>query len=150
MNKQALAFISMFSLILMLSIYYVSLSETPEDNRVVNNVESVMMLMKKQNEEKKESRVLELKQVLGKADSSEEKKQEVLNEIETIENNKINEKAIMDELDANNIQSVVTIENNMVKVNVFELEKSKEKADEIMKIVYSKIKPNQSIELVFS
>lgn len=150
MNKQALAFISMFSLILMLSIYYVSLSETPEDNRVVNNVESVMMLMKKQNEEKKESRVLELKQVLGKADSSEEKKQEVLNEIETIENNKKNEKAIMDELDANNIQSVVTIENNMVKVNVFELEKSKEKADEIMKIVYSKIKPNQSIELVFS
>lgn len=150
MNKQALAFISMFSLILMLSIYYVSLSETPEDNRVVNNVESVMMLMKKQNEEKKESRVLELKQVLGKADSSEEKKQEVLNEIETIENNKKNEKAIMDELDANNIQSVVTIENNMVKVNVFELEKSKEKADEIMKIIYSKIKPNQSIELVFS
>lgn len=150
MNKQALAFISMFSLILMLSIYYVSLSETPEDNHVVNNVESVMMLMKKQNEEKKESRVLELKQVLGKADSSEEKKQEVLNEIETIENNKKNEKAIMDELDANNIQSVVTIENNMVKVNVFELEKSKEKADEIMKIVYSKIKPNQSIELVFS
>lgn len=150
MNKQALAFISMFSLILMLSIYYVSLSETPEDNRVVNNVESVMMLMKKQNEEKKESRVLELKQVLGKADSSEEKKQEVLNEIETIENNKKNEKAIMDELDANNIQNVVTIENNMVKVNVFELEKSKEKADEIMKIVYSKIKPNQSIELVFS
>lgn len=150
MNKQALAFISMFSLILMLSIYYVSLSETPEDNRVVNNVESVMMLMKKQNEEKKESRVLELKQVLGKADSSEEKKQEVLNEIETIENNKKNEKAIMDELDANNIQSVVTIENNMVKVNVFELEKSKEKANEIMKIVYSKIKPNQSIELVFS
>ena len=150
MNKQALAFISMFSLILMLSIYYVSLSETPEDNHVVNNVESVMMLMKKQNEEKKESRVLELKQVLGKADSSEEKKQEVLNEIETIENNKKNEKAIMDELEANNIQSVVTIENNMVKVNVFELEKSKEKADEIMKIVYSKIKPNQSIELVFS
>ncbi len=94
--------------------------------------------------------MLELKQVLGKADSSEEKKQEVLNEIETIENNKKNEKAIMDELDANNIQSVVTIENNMVKVNVFELEKSKEKADEIMKIVYSKIKPNQSIELVFS
>ncbi len=55
MNKQALAFISMFSLILMLSIYYVSLSETPEDNRVVNNVESVMMLMKKQNEEKKKA-----------------------------------------------------------------------------------------------
>ena len=58
MNKQALAFMSMFTLVLMLSIYYVSLDETlvPKPTEVVNDVTSVMSLMKEQNLEATEAK----------------------------------------------------------------------------------------------
>ena len=42
------------------------------------------------------------------------------------------------------------IEKEVVHVNVFELEKSDKKAEEIMKMIYSHVKANQTIELIFS
>lgn len=73
MNKQALAFISMFTLVLMLSVYYVSLEE--ENPQIPNNeVADVMALMHQKNEEDKENKLSELKEVLGSKESSEEKR----------------------------------------------------------------------------
>lgn len=149
MNKQALAFISMFTLVLMLSVYYVSLEE--ENPQIPNNeVADVMALMHQKNEEDKENKLSELKEVLGSKESSEEKKKDVLSQIETIESNSKLEEKIVNKLKESNIKSLVVIEKSIVKVNVFEIEKSDQKANEIMNQIYTIIKPNQSIELVFS
>lgn len=149
MNKQALAFISMFTLVLMLSVYYVSLEE--ENPQITNNeVADVMALMHQKNEEDKENKLSELKEVLGSKESSEEKKKDVLSQIETIESNSKLEEKIVNKLKESNIKSLVVIEKSIVKVNVFEIEKSDQKANEIMNQIYTIIKPNQSIELVFS
>lgn len=151
MNKQALAFISMFTLVLMLSIYYVSLEEElPQQQPQRNDVTSVMAQMKEQNNERKEEQILDLKGILGSKEASEEKKKEILNEIDEVEANKRVEDETMAILSDHNIQSVVLVEDGIIKVNVFEIKKSNEKAAEILNLVYSKVKPNQSIELVFS
>ena len=56
MNKQALAFISMFTLVLMLSIYYVSLETIPpQSNTPVSDITSVMAVLNEQNQEKKDT-----------------------------------------------------------------------------------------------
>ena len=44
----------------------------------------------------------------------------------------------------------MNIEDDIVKTSVFEVEKSNEKAAEIMRLIYPLISSNQTIELVFS
>ena len=151
MNKQALAFISMFTLVLMLSIYYVSLETIPpQSNTPVSDITSVMAVLNEQNQEKKDILVLQLKEQLASSETSEEKKKEVLSKIETIENSKQTEEKIVAALEQKGFKSVVNIEDDIVKTNVFEVEKSNEKAAEIMRLIYPLISSNQTIELVFS
>ena len=151
MNKQALAFISMFTLVLMLSIYYVSLETIPpQSNTPVSDITSVMAVLNEQNQEKKDTLVLQLKEQLASSETSEEKKKEVLSKIETIENSKQTEEKIVAALEQNGFKSVVNIEDDIVKTSVFEVEKSNEKAAEIMRLIYPLISSNQTIELVFS
>ena len=151
MNKQALAFISMFTLVLMLSIYYVSLETIPpQSNTPVSDISSVMAVLNEQNQEKKDTLVLQLKEQLASSETSEEKKKEVLSKIETIENSKQTEEKIVAALEQKGFKSVVNIEDDIVKTSVFEVEKSNEKAAEIMRLIYPLISSNQTIELVFS
>ena len=151
MNKQALAFISMFTLVLMLSIYYVSLETIPpQSNTPVSDITSVMDVLNEQNQEKKDTLVLQLKEQLASSETSEEKKKEVLSKIETIENSKQTEEKIVAALEQKGFKSVVNIEDDIVKTSVFEVEKSNEKAAEIMRLIYPLISSNQTIELVFS
>lgn len=151
MNKQALAFISMFTLVLMLSIYYVSLETIPpQSNTPVSDITSVMAVLNEQNQEKKDTLVLQLKEQLASSETSEEKKKEVLSKIETIENSKQTEEKIVAALEQKGFKSVVNIEDDIVKTSIFEVEKSNEKAAEIMRLIYPLISSNQTIELVFS
>ena len=152
MNKQALAFISMFTLVLMLSIYYVSLDTIPANSQPIDNTNStemVISMLKQQNDEEKETMILLLKEQLGKS-INEDKKVEIMAKIDAIENNQTNEEKILDLLMKSNIKSVVCIEDDIVNIQVFELEKSDKKAEEIMRLVYKNIKLNQTIELTFS
>ena len=152
MNKQALAFMSMFTLVLMLSIYYVSLDETINNKpqEVVSDVTSVMSMMKEKNVEETEKTLIQLKEQLGLSDISEEKKKEILNDIEKIEENKKVEDKISETLTNKQIKNVVQIKNDIVHINIFDVEKSDKKAEEIMKMIYSHVKANQTIELIFS
>lgn len=151
MNKQALAFISMFTLVLMLSIYYVSLETLPnQSDETVNNITSVMAMMDEQNNEKKKSILLKLKEQLGLSETSEAKKKEILTQIETMNNDIKVEDKIVEALNTKQMKSVVSIEENIVHVNVFEIEKSEKKAEEIMFLVHPFVKENQTIELIFS
>ncbi|MGN1344269.1 MAG: hypothetical protein ACI4U3_06795 [Traorella sp.] len=151
MNKQALAFISMFTLVLMLSIYYVSLEEnTIPNNKPVNDVTSVMALMNEKNNDEKESLILELKEQLGLSTISEAKKIAVLDKIETIQNNQLLETKIAEVLSKENMKSVVCIQDDIVNITMFEIEASKEKAEQIMTFIYKMIQTNQTIEVIFS
>ena len=149
MNKQALAFFSMFTLVLMLSIYYVSLEPLPVVNQP-EQADSVMLMMKNQNDEKRETLLLDLKEQLASTTISEVKKVEILSKIDNVENNKKLEDKILEVFTTKSIKCVVFVDNNIVSITVFEIEESSKKAEEIMSDIYKLVPLNHTIEVIFS
>ena len=149
MNKQALAFFSMFTLVLMLSIYYVSLEPLPIESQK-NQVETVMLMMKNQNDEQRELLILDLKSQLASTTISEVKKVEILSKIDHVENNRKLEDKILEVFINKSIKSVVFVDDNIISINVFEIEESSKKAEEIMNDIYKLIPSNHTIEVIFS
>ena len=76
MNRQAVAFLSMFTLILMLSIYYVSLESDPVTvNSSNNDVNSVIALMQEKISDSKNEEIQKQKEILGSNEQDEQKNQ---------------------------------------------------------------------------
>ena len=91
MNRQAIAFISLFSLILMLSVYYVSMDNDdvaviqPQDHEVVSTLSDGSQPLKDQINEQDQSEIQKQKEILGTKGDSEEKS-EALDAIAKLEN----------------------------------------------------------------
>lgn len=150
MNKQALAFLSMFTLILMLSLYYVSLDETPASTPVINQVSDVIALDKKKISDLRNDEILEQKNILSDANSSEGEKSQALSKIDKLNAASDQEKEIVDRISESNIKSNVYIKDSIIHVTIYEQTKSDELATNIMNSFYDLVKENQQIELSFS
>lgn len=151
MNRQAIAFISLFSLILMLSVYYISMDddsiEVMEQSQEVLIDESIVM--KEELEENQESDRQEQKEIIG-GESSMEEKEEALNKIEQLDQLGQLSQEMMDLLKENGIVGVVEIDEHVVRVCVFEQQESSELANEIMSLLYELVPIDKTIELTFS
>lgn len=84
MKKQALAFFTMFSLILMLSIYYITL---PKEVNTSKKSESVIASLDKEKKESKETATDSNNQVISDPESSENDKSEAISENEQLKEN---------------------------------------------------------------
>lgn len=175
MNKQALAFLTMFSLILMLSVYYVTL---PNDNMSVmtqdGKAQSEAMMEKENKEENKENtketqekntdEVLALQEeiekkedeeihkqetIVSKDNTSSEDKQNAVAKMESIKDAKELQKKIVEALKQQNIKSVVEITDKNCIINVFNMENNMENAKKAMNAAYSITKDDYFIEVVF-
>lgn len=152
MNKQALAFLSMFTLVLMLSIYYVSLEDDPLTSVIAppTTIDSAVSALKTKVLNTKNEIILTLKEVIASKTSTQEDKNQALKEVDQIENSKSQEKQIEQLLKDKGYTSVIEIENDVVKIHLFETEKGSEKAMEILSLIHPKLIENQTMELVFS
>ena len=175
MNKQALAFLTMFSLILMLSVYYVTL---PNDNMSVmtqdGKAQSEAMMEKENKEENKENtketqekntdEVLALQEeiekkedgeihkqetIVSKDNTSSEVKQNAVAKMESIKDAKELQKKIVEALKQQNIKSAVEITDKNCIINVFNMENNMENAKKAMNAAYSITKDAYFIEVVF-
>ena len=175
MNKQALAFLTMFSLILMLSVYYVTL---PNDNMSVmtqdGKAQSEAMMEEENKEENKENtketeekntdEVLALQEeiekkedeeihkqetIVSKDNTSSEDKQNAVAKMESIKDAKELQKKIVEELKQQNIKSAVEITDKNCIINVFNMENNMENAKKAMNAAYSITKDAYFIEVVF-
>lgn len=175
MNKQALAFLTMFSLILMLSVYYVTL---PNDNMSVmtqdGKAQSEAMMEKENKEENKENtketqekntdEVLALQEeiekkedeeihkqetIVSKDNTSSEDKQNAVAKMESIKDAKELQKKIVEALKQQNIKSAVEITDKNCIINVFNMENNMENAKKAMNAAYSITKDAYFIEVVF-
>lgn len=148
MNKQAIAFLSMFTLVFMLAIYYVSLEEdTVQVIAPVQGVEDVMEVMRQTIENEKANEILALKAQLSESDID---KNQLLSEIEKIEINQKREDDIESKLVEIGYKSVINIKNDVVTIHVFESEDTPEEATLIMTSIYPLIKSDELIEVSFS
>ncbi len=150
MNRQAVAFLSMFTLILMLSIYYVSLESDPVTvNSSNNDVNSVIALMQEKISDSKNEEIQKQKEILGSNEQDEQKNQ-AMETIAQLEEDQKKEKEIIQTLQELNLKSVVEIKESIIQITIYEQSENEELATQILNLVYPFMDENYSMELSFS
>lgn len=148
MNKQALAFLTMFSLILMLSVYYVTL---PSDTTVMEqtdvtkeNVEAKEKSTSKVNKanklqekinEKKDQEINNQSSQVADEKKNENEKKDALEQMDSLTEDKKIQQKIIDELAKDKIQCAVEIKDTTCIITVFEQKDDEKIANKIMKKV---------------
>ena len=165
MNRQALAFLTMFSLILMLSVYYVTLpsdatsvmstengeelsqgeQDTSEEVEQTSNVEK----LQKEINAKQEEEVKKNSDIVSSNEASDEQKKEALATMDSLKS----EQALMEEITSAlvsaNFMSAVEIVDGTCMVSVFDSEDTTSNAQTIMQIVSEKCNDKYLIEVSF-
>ena len=155
MNRQAIAFISLFSLILMLSVYYVSMDNDdvaviqPQDHEVVSKLSDGSQPLKDQINEQDQSEIQKQKEILGTKGDSEEKS-EALDAIAKLENKQKQQQEYEALLSEQGFKCVVEIDESVVRVTVYEQGKDLNLANQIMNLLYEKVGNEKTIEVSFS
>ena len=158
MNRQALAFLTLFSLILMLSVYYVTLppdttsvmSEQEQKNEEeISTQEQARTSLQQEADKKKDEEINKNSNVVSSPDANETDKQKALETIDQLKNSKALQEEIVKVLSDAGYMADVEISENTCIISIFEQQESKELAKSIMKLVNTKIKNEYFIEVTF-
>lgn len=167
-NKQSLWFLTLFSLILVLSVYYITMPndllisnnsnyvKTEEINKEIEDVKTtikeseLLVTMRVNLEEEREKQVKDLKSTLTNEDVTSEEKNNAYEQIKLITNlssrEKELEKKIKDKFD---IDSFVKINNNDIKVVAVKKEHDVNLANSIMRLIQESFKQKVSVTISF-
>ncbi len=140
-KKQNIWVLTLFSLILVLSVYYITLPtevETDKTNKIKttieeNNDDSVITTLKVENEEEKNKRKKELQEILNKEDATKEEKNNAYEELKTLNiiKNKEDEVSIKIK-DKFKYDNYVSINDDQVRIVISKKDHSPKLANEIM------------------
>ena len=129
-NKQNLWFITLFSLIMVLSIYYLTMSEDTLSTLNVNNTNNngtkvviseneTLVALKVADEEALVSKIEELQNVLLNNSSSLEEKSHAYDELQEINKKESTKETIVKKIkDTYKLDSFVSIEENNIKITI--------------------------------
>ena len=158
-NKQKLWFLTLFSLILVLSVYYVtmpsnllSVSDIKEDTTPTINIEETNMLdvLKEENNEQVAKEIESLRKIIVNTDTPIEEKNIAYEKIQKLEENKGKEQKrvslIKEKL---GFDTYVEIKNAKVNVVVSNKEHSYKIANDIIKLVSSSFNSDKSVTVKF-
>lgn len=153
-NKKNLWFLTLFSLILVLSVYYITMpnellltnssnylkTSTEESETKKTSVEveesEVLTALRVTSDENLEKQIDSLKEILSNKDTTAEQKNEAFEKMKTLNENKVLEKEIEKKIEEiHKLKSFVKIENNDIKVTIDSKEHNKELANKIMRTV---------------
>lgn len=167
-NKQSLWFLTLFSLILVLSVYYITMpndlllssdsklktdkvsSEVEDNAKVTINESELLVTMRVNLEEERNSQVADLKSTLTSDDISADEKNLAYEQIKYLSNlsalESQLEKTIKNEYD---IDSFIKINDNEVKVVAVKKDHDLELANNIMKTIQSNFDKKVTITIQF-
>ena len=150
MNKHAFTFLTLFTLVLLLSAYYITLpNETyPKDNLIVssdgNDAEYLDVLNKQRADQQNSNN-----NTIASGDSFVDKQNAISNNNE-LDDLSEKEKQITDALNESDLEGCfVEIVNNVVRVVGKKDNKSNENVRKIMKIVYENVEKEKLVEVLF-
>ena len=164
MNKKNLWFLTLFSLVLVLSIYYVTMpsdllaattsstkNTTTDDNINVSITESdTISALKVEDNSKISDTLNELQEKLTDSTTSTEEKNNVYEQIKTINTNNGIEETIEKKINSEyNCEAFSKIEDTSVKVVVDKCENSKTLANNIMRLVQEQFDDKMYISVQF-
>lgn len=136
MNRQAIAFLTMFSLVLMLAVYYVTMPIHPNDETEVVSTNNALLDMQNAINSKRESLLNDYTSIIASSDSSSNDKSlamENMSYLQTIMNEEKEYKNLIKQLGYSDC--VVEIENDLVRITVLKEEHTTSDASKIIKTV---------------
>ena len=161
-NKKNLWFLTLFSLILVLSIYYITMpsellltGNTVEEKKQVKPTVSIeesneLVALRVESDEKVNKEIEEQRQVLAKSDSSVDDKNKAYEKIKELNDNRSEEEKLEASIkDNNKLDSYVKINSDGINVTVKSSEKSESLANKIIRTVQSNYKDQKYITVKF-
>lgn len=159
-NKQSLWFITLFSLIIILSIYYfsadqtiISMSKNNKSESVIANKtdDSNISVLKVTNDEATVSKIDELQNILLDTEATLEEKNNAYDELEVISSRKSKENELSELIKKDlKYDNFVKINNEQVSIVISSNEHSNDIANKIIKRVQEKFKDNVYVTVKFS
>lgn len=168
-NKQSLWFLTLFSLILVLSVYYITMpnellltnnsnyleskntsKEEDSDTKVTIEKSELLVTMRVNLEEERSEQIADLKTTLTNSDATSEEKNNAYEKIKYITDLKGQEEAIEEKIKKEyNLESFVKIDNNEVKVVAVKDKHDSTLANKIMKTVQSEFQNKVYVTVKF-
>ena len=153
-NKEKLWFLTLFSLILVLSVYYITMPNDLYSNYtepVVNiKEENEISVLRELNNEEILKEIEDLNLILTNIDSSIEDKNNAYSKLKIIEENKGIENKLESKIkDEYNLDSFVKIYDNQIKVTIKSSKHSYELANNIMRSIQEEYNDKMYISVKF-
>ncbi len=164
-NKKNMWFLTLFSLVLVLSIYYVTmpndLLKASETNKITQSTKSeelkttkeesdVISALKIEDDAKSKEEIDKLQKKLTDSKATTEEKNNLYEQIKGINNNSGIESSIEEKITKEyKCEAFTKIENNSVKVIVDKCENSKTLANNIMRLVQNEFQDKMYISVQF-
>ena len=168
-NKQSLWFLTLFSLILVLSVYYITMpnellltnnsnyleskntgKEEDSDTKVTIEESELLVTMRVNLEEERSEQIADLKTTLTSSDATSEEKNNAYEKIKYITDLKGQEEAIEEKIKKEyNLESFVKIDNNEVKVVAVKDKHDSTLANKIMKTIQSEFQNKVYVTVKF-
>lgn len=157
-NKKNMWFLTLFSLILVLSVYYITMPKELLLNNLVNNPKkevsleesSVIEALKLEKEEINEKEIESLKETISNPKSTPDKKNEAFKKLKLLDINSGNEEDMNDKIKQEfKYESFTSIDGDNIKVTIKCNKKDKKLANQIMRFVQSKFDTKKYITVEF-
>jgi uncharacterized Ntn-hydrolase superfamily protein len=160
-NKQGLWFVTLFSLILVLSIYYITIKDdnilsiatssiTSDESVVETNESSILVSLRVEREEEMLNEMESLQTILLDEAASVEEKNDAYNSLQALNTNKGQEEKLEEIIKNNfNLESFVKIKNEQITITIAESEHSKELANNIIRAIQEQYEENMYITVKF-
>lgn len=162
-NKKGVWFLTLFSLILVLSVYYITMppellvsnnninKNTDESTPVVNMEESsILVALRVEADEEMDSEISELKKIVSNSESSVEEKNEAFEKIKELNSNRSTEETLENKIENEyKLQSFIKINGNNVEVIITSKDHSVELANKIMRLIQSNFDTSKNITVKF-
>lgn len=149
MNKQAFTFLTLFSLILVLSIYYIMLPPVPQ-NEVVTQSQSTIEQLQDQLDKKRNDIISKNNQIIAKESSTSDSINEALETISETKNKGEQEKKIVDKIKELGYQDAfVEIDQSTIKITVLQKEATQSDASKVIKAVLELVGDQYQVEVKF-
>lgn len=161
-NKQNLWFITLFSLIMVLSIYYLTMSDDTlktlkvansniDESEVVINENETLVALRVADEEALVAKMEELQNILLNNNSTLEEKNKAYDELQDLNKQESKKEAIEKLIEDNfKLKSVVTIDANNIKVTIASTNHDTKLANDIIRSVQSLYSEPKYITVKFS
>lgn len=164
-NKKNLWFLTLFSLILVLSIYYITMpsellltpskgviKEEKQDKEVNIDIEesNLLVALRVESDEEMSKEIEDLQLILTNTDSSVEDKNKAYEKIKELNDNRGEEEKLESQIKENyNLESFVKISGNQIQVTVNSSEHSESIANNIMRLIQSNYQDSKYITVKF-